>query len=100
MLESLTLENFAPRIGERFRVTAGDGKTMDVTLMEATALGAASRPPSAGRAPFSLVFLGAVRPVWMQSTYRVEHDAIGSFDLFLVPIGPRDGAMQYEAVFT
>ena len=30
----------------------------------------------------------------------LEHDAMGSFDLFLVPLGPRDGGMMYEAVFT
>lgn len=100
MLQSLTLETFTPRIGERFRVTAGDGKTMDVTLMEVTALDASTRSPSTQRAPFSLIFLGPVRPVWPQSIYRVDHDAIGSVDLFLVPVGPRDGGMQYEAVFT
>jgi hypothetical protein len=100
MLEALTFETFAPRIGERFRFTAGDGTTMDVTLKEATALGAAPHPSSVRRAPFSVVFLGALRPVWAQSIYRVDHDAIGSFDLFLVPLGPRDGGMQYEAVFT
>jgi hypothetical protein len=96
----LTLETFAPRIGERFRFTAGDGQTMDVTLKEATALGAAPQTSSARRSPFSVVFLGPPRPVWAQRIYRVEHDAMGPCDLFLVPIGPRDGGMQYQAIFT
>jgi hypothetical protein len=38
--------------------------------------------------------------VWAQRIYRVEHDAMGPCDLFLVPIGPRDGGMQYQAIFT
>jgi hypothetical protein len=97
MLDTLRLEDFAPRIGERFRVSADAGHSLDVTLIEAKGLGAASQ---ARRAPFSVVFLGPAQPVWAQRIYRVEHDAMGSFDLFLVPLGPRDGGMRYEAVFT
>ena len=32
--------------------------------------------------------------------YRVEHEDIGSFEIFLVPIGPDEKGMKYEAVFT
>jgi hypothetical protein len=38
--------------------------------------------------------------VWPQRIYRVEHEALDPLDLFLVPIGPRDGGMQYQAIFT
>jgi hypothetical protein len=100
MLDTLRLEDFAPRIGERFRLSADAEHSIDVTLLEATALGAASRSQAARRAPFSVVFLGPAAPVWPQRIYRVEHDVMGSFDLFLVPLGPRDGGMMYEAVFT
>jgi hypothetical protein len=37
MLESLTLETFASRIGERFRLSANAEHSLDVTLVEATA---------------------------------------------------------------
>jgi hypothetical protein len=97
MLESLTLDTFAPRIGERFHISAGEGSTIDTTLIEATPLGVSAR---GGRQPFSIIFLGPPSPVWAQRIYRVEHDALGSCDLFLVPIGPRDGGMQYQAIFT
>ena len=100
MLESLTLETFAPRIGERFRLSADAGHSLEVTLVEATALGTASRSQAARRAPFSVVFLGPAAPLWPQRIYRLEHDAMASVDLFLVPLGPRDGGMMYEAVFT
>jgi hypothetical protein len=97
MLESLTLETFAPRIGERFRISTGEGHTIDATLIEATPLGASR---GGGRPPFSLVFLGPAAPVWPQRIYRVEHEALAPLDVFLVPVGPRDGGVQYEAIFT
>jgi len=97
MLDTLTPEDFTPRIGERFRLSADGGHSLDATLIEANGLGAG---PQARRAPFSVVFLGPPQPVWAQRIYRVEHDAMGSFDLFLVPLGPRGGGMMYEAVFT
>jgi hypothetical protein len=100
MLESITLETFAPRIGERFRLSADADRTIDVTLVEASALGGGTSAPGTRRRPFSLVFLGPAGPVWPQRIYRLEHEAVGSCDLFLVPIGPRDQGMQYEAIFT
>lgn len=35
-----------------------------------------------------------------QRIYRFEHGSVGSFDIFIVPIGPDAGTMQYEAVFS
>ena len=69
----------------------------DATLIEATPLGASR---GAGRQPFSIVFLGPAAPVWRQRIYRVEHSALDPLDVFLVPVGPRDGGMQYQAIFT
>jgi hypothetical protein len=52
------------------------------------------------RAPFSIVFRGPATPILPQRIYRLEHPAIGSFDLFLVPIGPDERGLRYEAIFT
>jgi hypothetical protein len=51
--------------------------------------------------PFSLLFGGPLDIVLPQKTYRVEHDRLEPFDLFLVPIGPdpERRLMLYEAVF-
>jgi hypothetical protein len=35
-----------------------------------------------------------------QQLFGVEHDVLEPFVLFLVPIGPDDAGMRYEAVFT
>src|SRR5262245_19322718 len=97
MLESLTAESFTQRLGERFRVHARPEMAIDVELIEANVLGASN---ASRRAPFSILFRGPLSPVWPQRTYRLDHDAMGSFDLFLVPVGPDATGMVYQAIFT
>jgi hypothetical protein len=48
---------------------------------------------------FSLRFRGDRNQVFPQRIYPMKHDSIGSFDLFLVPIGRDDTGTFYEAVF-
>jgi hypothetical protein len=97
MLESFTLETFLPHVGEPFWIRLSDGK-VETRLLEAHPWGAAS--DGAARRPFSLVFVGPGRFMLPQRTYPVEHESLGEFDLFLVPIGPGGEGMRYEAVFT
>jgi hypothetical protein len=95
VLEDFTVTTFAERVGETFRV--GDGaEAVEMELLEANEAPGRSE---AVRVPFSIVFRGPVEPVLPQRTYRFEHDALGVFELFIVPIGPDESGMQYEAVF-
>ena len=48
---------------------------------------------------FSLRFRGDRSQVFPQRIYPMKHEAIGDFDLFLVPIGRDDSGTFYEAVF-
>ena len=91
---------FAGRIDERFRLRASADAAMDVELINATVLGSASAADPARRKPFSILFRGPLTPAWQQRIYRVEHDGMGSFDLFIVTVGPKNGGMEYEAIFT
>ena len=90
-----------PLVGETFVVEAG-GERMEVRLSEVNRLGAGGPAEGAppGRTPFSLLFLGPGHPVWQQKIYRVTNGSLGTFDLFLVPLGPEGTEMRYEAVFT
>ncbi len=103
MLDQFTSETFAPHRHEIFRVSADSAAPLDVSLIEVTELGGGpghmGSGPS-GRVPFSLVFRGPTQPVLPQQIYRLAHDGIGEFDLFLVPIGPDAEGMRYEAIFT
>jgi hypothetical protein len=98
MLETFKVGMFAPRLGETFRIQTAESQWVVMTLVEAVALDD-SAAPEGRRAPFSIVFRGPRDPVLPQRTYRVEHEAIGAFDLFLVPIGPDREGMRYQAVF-
>ena len=48
---------------------------------------------------FALRFRGDRDRILPQSIYPMRHDAIGDFDLFLVPIGQDETGTIYEAVF-
>lgn len=49
---------------------------------------------------FSVVFTGPASPWLQQGTYSLLHGEMGELGLFLVPLGPRDERMFYEAVFS
>lgn len=100
MLETFTIDTFAPHLGDRFTTGDGDEALLTLTLEGATPLGSGTAAPNTTRAPFSLVFLGPPTPILPQQIYRLSHETIGTFDLFLVPIGRAAGGIRYEAIFT
>jgi hypothetical protein len=104
MLETMTYELFAPHAGETFRLYANAGDSLDVELIEVTPLNPITVPPASQgaprRLPFSLVFRGPREMLLPQHIYRIEHEQLGSFELFIVPIGPDQAGMRYEAIFT
>ena len=95
MVETLSVQTFAPQIGSRFTLTVDD-LALDLELERVDTLGSAIREGGA----FSLLFLGPQDPVLPQRIYRLEHAVTGALDLFLVPVGETDTGMRYEAVFT
>lgn len=101
MLERLTIDTFSPLLGDSFTLYLDATRTMAVALIDVTDLSDASHaPPEGQRTPFSIVFRGIQHAVLRQGTYRLEHAALGSFEPFLVTIGPDSVGMRYEAVFT
>jgi hypothetical protein len=48
---------------------------------------------------FSIVFRGPLDIFLNQGMYKMEHEKIGTFDLFLVPIRQDQEGLCYEAVF-
>lgn len=54
-----------------------------------------------GRKPFSLLFkTNQTDQYYRQGTYKVSHKEIEDVLIFLSPIGPTEGGMLYEAVFS
>jgi hypothetical protein len=96
MLERLTGADFLPRRGQRFRIAPATEPGFDVELVEVSE----TETPGPARKQFSLVFRGGPDPPLPQRIYRVEHDELGTLEIFLVPIGPDEVGQRYEAVFT
>ena len=66
-------------------------------LVEAEGTG--ERAAGLERDPFRLVFLGPADPVLPQRTYRLEHEGLGTLEIFLVPIAQDARGTSYEAIF-
>lgn len=94
MLETFTSETFVPLIGQRFPMEVPGG-TLDLVLAEVIAL----PPRPAGRQPFTLLFHEPAGRLVPQGMHPVSHPRLGTFELFVVPIGPDPAGMRYEAVF-
>lgn len=98
MLDRLTYEDFAGRLGETFTATAGEDRTLTLTLRRVDFL---PRPEGdQGREPFSLEFTDPAEDHVPQQIVEVRHEEMGEFALFVVPLGPGDDGMRYEAIFT
>lgn len=96
MLELLRLEHFAGRLNETFRAALKEGD-IEFVLVEARPLPAAM--PGAARDPFSLVFRNTSALLFPQQIYRMNHELVGSFDVFLVPVARDLDGFLYQAVF-
>jgi uncharacterized protein DUF6916 len=94
-LAQLTAVDFESRVDDEFRIATEEG-AVALKLVEVRRLGRALREGGA----FSLTFLSPPGPFLPQATYRLENAAFGTVELFLVPLGPRDGGNCYEAIFT
>jgi hypothetical protein len=96
-LESATFE---PYVGETFRLTPEDGTPPFDTVLESCEEGAVSAHwlAAGGRVPFSLLFRPSAPQAAAQGTFALAHDALGTFELVLVPIAPQPGELRYEAI--
>ena len=94
MIEKLTKEIFAESVNTKFRVYPEPSRAVEIELVQLTE--GVSTPT---HEQFSLLFQGPQTHFLPQMTYHVEHDRLGEFDLFLVPVGRAQDSFQYEAVF-
>ena len=101
MLDKLKITDFSQYLNQKFRIQLEAMEPLEVELIEVTDLNPASGSdiePSTSRS-FSIIFRGPKDPSLPQGIYDIEHDKMGIPGLFLVPIGPDNDGMRYEAVF-
>jgi hypothetical protein len=105
-LDKLSFETLAAQLNSVFRVRLGPARVVELELAYAKL--DPGNPPVRHPGPFddddcerfSLVFRGPRDQPLEQRIHKFEHDQIGRFELFIVPILSRDTArLHYEAVF-
>lgn len=94
-----SVELLSPLSGTVFEATV-EGR--DSENLELIAICPGSEPAvPGGRIPFSLTFRSSRKDVhFPQGCRSLRHPALGRAEVFLVPIGPDDAGMRYEAVFS
>ena len=98
MSENLTEENFARNLNTKFRVRAEAPRPVELELVEVK--GWRTRPEEEqGMERFTLLFLGPGDIFMPQQTYTLEHESMGVFDIFIVPVGQDERGFKYQAVF-
>ena len=98
MPASLTEEEFSQHLNTKFRVQLGNEPHIDLELVEVK--GYLTKPgEQTGMERFSAYFKGPSEPYLAQNTYLLQHDRMGKFEIFLVPIARDEQSVRYEAVY-
>lgn len=99
MSDEFTIQRFLPHVGEVFHVRVDDAQRLPLLLSEISRL-AADGDSRRKREPFSLVFHAPAGVRLQQQMYRIDGAGMEPFECFLVPIGPDQHGMRFEAVYT
>lgn len=96
MTVDVNFETFEKQIGSAVNLSVGDQKlpAKIIEVMKMTKHGDAERDP------FSVLIVTDSSDHYEQQLFKFDHAELGKFDLFMVPIGPKENGMCYEAVFT
>jgi hypothetical protein len=89
----LTQGEFAAQLNTRFRMFHAQGET-EIELIEVSDL-----TTTGGQERFWLIFRGPLQPFVPQGSYQLQHEVMGEFPLFIVPIRQDNLGFYYEAIF-
>src|SRR5436305_11909785 len=98
MTETLTKLNakvLSEHLHTKFKVHLDETQTMELEIEQVTEPNA---PPSLEQ--FFLVLKGPQSPRLAQRIHRMEHEKLGTFDLFITAIAGDENSTTYEAVFS
>ena len=98
-LNNLTHVQFEDCLYQSFHVECANADPVKTELIEIEKHGTFN-PGSHQRQSFSLIFRGPMEPLLPQKTHVLKNETMGNLEIFLVPIGPDDQGMRYEAIFT
>src|SRR6266496_378658 len=97
MSVALTEKEFSRHLNSRFKLTIQD-QELELELIEVKAY-LPQANDQGGMERFSIFFDGPGNFYLPQRLYRLEHEQMGEFEIFLVPIAGDQKGFRYEAVF-
>ena len=96
MSAPLTEKEFSKHVNTKFRIPG----EQPIELELAEVKGYLSKAhEQTGMERFSAFFSGPRQPYLPQRVYPLEHEQMGAFELFLVPVASDENGFRYEAVF-
>jgi hypothetical protein len=96
MSAPLTEAEFSKHLNTKFRVASEQPIELELTEVKGYLSKAHEQ---SGMERFSAFFNGPREPFLPQRVYALEHDQMGAFELFLVPLARDENGVRYEAVF-
>ena len=94
MRDNIGCEEFSSAVNTPFKLNRDGAGPWELELVTFQDLGSSEKQEQ-----FSVVFRGPGEPILRQGIYDAEHESIGSFALFLVPIKRDEQGVYYEAIF-
>jgi hypothetical protein len=96
MSAQLTEAEFSKHVNTKFRVTVEPPVELELTQVKGYL---SKENEETGMERFSAFFSGPPDRFLEQKTYAIEHEQMGAFELFLVPVSQDQSGFRYEAVF-
>ena len=96
MSSNLTEAEFSKHVNTKFRVAVEPPVELELTEVKGYL---SKEHEETGMERFSTFFRGPVDGYLMQQTYTIEHEQMGAFQIFLVPVSQDQSGFRYEAVF-
>ena len=97
-MSELTEKNFARHLNTKFVVRGATPDPVELELVEVKGYNAGPNEQG-GMERFSLFLRGPSEAFLPQNTYALEHEGMGTHELFIVPVGRDQNGFRYEIVF-
>ena len=94
MSADLTHEEFSKHLNSTFGIRISEEQVIEVKLTEVSELLLSPRQER-----FTLIFRSPNDIIVTQGMHRFEHDQMGAFELFIVPVERDENGTYHEAVF-
>jgi len=94
MAVATTHEAFSQNLNTKFQLLTPDAGCIELELISVSELLTSPRQER-----FSIFFRGPQGISLPQAIYEFQHERMGSFELFIVPVNQDGAGIYYEAVF-